>query len=152
MAGFWKCYFVGGTGGFMGADGLSAPFVFLMVGESDRQWIEPVYHDPAMRPLGSLKSLVPAGPDSPEALVDAAIAFLPKLFESCPSFNKVAAQLEGVEQLDFHRGRGVPSEWGKLREEALPKFEELAVFEAGLRLLDLSRVGQRWSCSRRSPV
>ena len=114
----------------MGSDGLTAPFVTLMVGESDRQWIEPVYHDPAMRPLGTIKTLVPAGPDAPEALVDAAIAFLPTLFESCPSFNKVAAQLEGVEQLDFHRGRGVPSEWGKLRRKRC-------------------RSSRSWRCSRR---
>ena len=138
MSGYSKCYFIGGSGGYMGADGLARPFVMLLVGSSDRQWIEAIYQDDQMRPLGRIKSLVPAAPDDPAALLDAAIVFLPQLFESCPSLNSVAAQLEGVDRLDFHLGRSVPSEWSRLREEALPRFKELAVFEADLRSVNLA--------------
>ena len=54
MAGFSKVYFVGSTGGFMGADGLARPFFQILQGESDRQWLEPLYGEEDIPPLGSV--------------------------------------------------------------------------------------------------
>ena len=158
MAGYSKVYFVGSTGGFMGSDGLARPFFQIMVGDAGRQWLEPVYDAQSDRlvasaadasdrlvpkPIGDVRALVPRGPDDPVALLDAVIAFFPAFFRMCPSLAKVEAQLYGVERLDFDLGNSVPAEWPNLRAEALPRFRELAVFEADLRLLDLIDVAVR---------
>jgi hypothetical protein len=140
MAGFSRAYFVGSTGGFMGADGLARPFVQVLQGEGSRQWLEPVYEDSEMGPIGSVRSLVPTGPDHSLALLDAVIAFCPHAFERCPSFNAVAAQLEGVTKLDFNIGQSVPAEWDSLRREALPIFHQLTIFAADLRPVDVQRI------------
>jgi hypothetical protein len=150
MAGFSKLYLVGSTGGFMGADGLNRPFFQIMVGDADRQWLEPVYDAESQRlveaegnatptispkPIGDVRRLVPLGPNDPVAILDAVIAFFPAFFENCPSLAAVEAQLYGVERLDFNIGGSVPAEWEQLRKEALPRFRQLGVFEAELRLL-----------------
>ena len=138
MAGFSKVYFIGGAG----PDGLSKPFVQLMQGDGSRQWFEAIYADDTMMPMGRVEAVVPASPDHPLALLDAAIAFLPRLFDHCPSFGGVLKALEGVTLLDFHLGRGVPAEWSKLRDEALPTFRELNVFQADLKPFDVTQYGR----------
>jgi hypothetical protein len=155
MAGFSKVYFIGSTGGFMGADGLARPFFQIMVGDADRQWLEPVYDPESQRnvseaaatsgnavprPIGDVKALVPVRPDDPVSVLDAAIAFFPAFFASCPSLPSVEAQLSGVSRLDFNIGQSVPTEWNRLRSEALPLFNELGVFEAELRPFDVARI------------
>ena len=155
MAGFSKVYFVGSTGGFMGADGLARPFFQIMVGDADRQWLEPVYDPESQmrveegassretrtpRPMGDVKALVPVRPDDPISVLDAAIAFFPAFFAACPTLPQVEAQLSGVTRLDFNIGRSVPSEWDRLRAEALPLFRELGIFEAEPRPFNASRI------------
>lgn len=137
MAGFSKVYFIGSTGGFMGYDGLARPFVAILRGESSRQWFEAIYQDETMRPMAGLQTMVPERPDDPKALLDAAIVFVSTLFESCPTFNAVAAQVEGVGKLDFNIGESVPAEWEQLRQEAWPIFRQLNVFEANISRVDL---------------
>src|SRR5687768_925911 len=110
MAGFSKIYFVGNTGGHMGADGISRPFVQILLGESDRQWYEPIYDDHTMSPLGGVKSFVPEAPNLPQSVLDAVIMFLPKLFKDCPTIARVAVELKGRGQADFHLG-DVPADW-----------------------------------------
>ncbi len=90
-----------------------------MQGEADRQWFEAIYADDTMKPMGGIQSMVPASPDHPLAPLDATIAFLPRLFEHCPSFRNVSGQLAGVTLLDFHLRQGVPAEWSQLRDEGL---------------------------------
>lgn len=138
MAGFSKVYFIGGAG----PDGLSKPYVQLMQGEADRQWFEASYADDTMKPMGSICTMVPASPDHPRALLDAVIAFLPQLFEHCPSFSRVSAEVACVTLLDFHLERGVPAEWSQLRDEALPTFRKLNIFQADLRPLDVTQHGR----------
>ena len=138
MAGFSRVYFIGSTGGFMGSDGLARPFIQILQGEGGRQWLEAIYQDPNARAIAELKTVVPVSPDDPLALLDAAIVFASHLFEGCPTFNTVAAQLEGVGKLDFDIGQSAPTEWAQLRTEALPIFRKLNVFEAELRPLDTS--------------
>lgn len=151
MAGFSKVYFVGSTGGFMGADGLAFPFFQIMVGDAGRQWLEVIYNSrsesgfppesgverppPSLR-MGRVTTIIPARPNDPVALIDAVIAFHPALFRGCPSLDAVQAQLANVEVLDFHLGKNIPRQWTQLRAEALPRFKELAIFEADLTLLE----------------
>jgi hypothetical protein len=158
VAGYSKAYFIGSTGGFMGADGLARPFFQIMVGEADRQWMEPVYDsesqlgvvegaagadNPVPRPIGDVKALVPSDPENPLSLLDAAIAFFPALFSSCPTLPSVEAQLSGVTRLDFNIGGSVPIGWHQLRLEAFPLFAKLGLFEADLRAVDVSVISRR---------
>ena len=148
MAGYSKVYFVGSTGGFMGADGLARPFFQIMIGDASRQWMEVVYDaasqasvsaaegplaSPLPKRIGKVVTIIPAEPDDPVALLDAVIAFFPAFFRDCPSLAAVEAQLASVEMLDFTTRENVPAQWDQLRKEALPRFRELAVFEADLK-------------------
>ena len=138
MAGYLKIYCIGGLGGFQGADGINPITMQIWVGYSDRQWFEPHYFEPGIRPLGSVKCLIPEGPDHPHALVDACIAFYPRHFRDCPSLPVIAERLAGVERLDFHLGKdAIPKEWPRLRKEAWPLFQTLHILEGDLRPIKL---------------
>lgn len=152
MAGFSKVYFVGSTGGFMGADGLAFPFFQIMVGDAGRQWLEVIYNSrsqhefaaksnadrwPVPLCMGSVMTVIPAAPNDPVGVMDAVIAFYPRLFRDCPSIAAIEAQLRGVEVLDFDTGDNVPADWPQLRAEALPRFRRLAIFEADLRPVEI---------------
>jgi hypothetical protein len=132
MAGFHKLYVVGGEGGFMGADGVNPIDYILAVGTSDRMWFEVRDFRPRQR-IAAVQATVPAGPDDPNALVDAVLAFDLGRFADCPSFAEVRDQRDGVERLDFDRGLNIPPAWAKLREEARPIFTRMGIWEADLR-------------------
>jgi hypothetical protein len=133
LAGFSKLYVIGGLGGFQGADGVNPIQMQIWVGTADRQWLEPHYVDPSIKPLGAIRAIVPEKPDDPVALLDACLVFFPKHFEQCPSLAEAAASLEGMTRLDFDQGKkAIPSIWPKLREEARPYFKRLHIFEAVL--------------------
>jgi hypothetical protein len=118
----------------MGADGVNPIELLLLVGDADRQWLEPHYFDQSIRPLGGLRVIVPAKPDHPDSLVDACIAFYPQHFRSCPSFAEVESAIGGRERLDFHLSpQEIPSAWSRLREEARPLFGELNIWRAELK-------------------
>jgi hypothetical protein len=77
--------------------------------------------------------IVPAGPDHPDALLDACIAFFPQHFRRCASLAAVEAALRGAERLDFDaEPDAIPPAWAKLREEARPLFGELMIWCADL--------------------
>ena len=65
LAGFSKLYVIGGLGGFQGADGVYPIRLQIWLGEGDRQWLEPHYVDASIRPLGSVRTIIPDGPDAP---------------------------------------------------------------------------------------
>jgi hypothetical protein len=131
VAGFSKIYVIGGLGGVQGADGVNPIQMQIWVGDADRQWLEPHYVDRSIKPLGAIRSIVPAKPDDPAALLDACLVFFPKHFEKCPSLAEAARSLEGMTCLDFDQGKkAVPAIWPKLREEARPYFRRLHIFEA----------------------
>ena len=132
MAGYSRLYVVGGLGGFQGADGVNPISFQILVGDADRQWLEAHYFDASIKPLGDVRIIVPAGPDHPDALLDASIAFFPQQFRACPSLVAVEAELRGVKRLDFDSGRGIPAASGALREEARPLFGELHIWRADL--------------------
>jgi hypothetical protein len=133
MAGIYKIYCVGEPGGFMGADGANPIFFQILVGTSDREWLEPHYFDKSIKPLGQIRVLIPESYNSPNALIDACLAFYPKHFESCPSMSQVKEEAENLKRLDFHLGvDDIPKSWDKLRGEAQPLFESLNIWEAEL--------------------
>ncbi len=131
MAGFSKLYVIGGQGGFMGSDGANPIEFMILVGDSSRQWLEPFYHDVSIKPLGQLKTIVPEGPDVPESILDACIAFAPGYFSKCPSLKKVRKELGDLEQLDFDHGKKeIPPSWAALREEARSVYANMNVWRA----------------------
>jgi hypothetical protein len=133
VAGFSKLYVIGGLGGFQGADGVNPIYLQLLVGESDRQWIEPHYFDESLKPLGGLQVIVPEKLDDPDLLLDACIAFFPEHFRSCPSLAATESALCGTKALDFNDAPGaIPPTWTKLRGEARALFRELNIWQAVL--------------------
>jgi hypothetical protein len=133
VAGDSRLYVVGGLGGFQGADGVNPIAFQILVGEGNRQWLEAHYFDPEIKPLGKVRTIIPAGPDHPDALLDACIAFFPQHFVSCRSLPGVRSKLNETETLDFDLGRGdIPYTCGDLREEARPLFRKLNIWKAEL--------------------
>jgi hypothetical protein len=133
VAGYSRIYCVGELGGFLGADGIGPIWFQLWVGNADRQWWEAHYIDDDFEPLGNISVMVPARPDDPDALMDACIAFAPRLFASCPTLATVAAQADGLERLDFDLElERIPDAWASLRVEAREVFNRMSIFEATL--------------------
>lgn len=136
MAGIYKLYVVGGAGGYMGSDGVSPVEFMILVGVGSRMWMEPSYHNRALTPLGNVRTIIPEGPTSPDAVLDACLAFAPEYFAACPSMAAVRAEVGTREQLDFDGGteRVAPS-WRALREEARDEFARIGLWEAELTAL-----------------
>jgi len=133
MAGYSKLYVVGGIGGYLGADGVNPIEFMILIGDADRQWLEPHYFDRSIKPIGRLRTIVPGAPNHPDSLIDACLAFCPRYFNTCPSFAEVALALRDAERLDFHaRHQDIPEAWAKLREEARPMFSRMNIWRADL--------------------
>ena len=138
MAGYSKLYCVGGLGGYLGADGINPILLQILVGDADRQWLEPRYFDKRIKPLGKIRVIVPEAPNHPHSLLDACIAFYPTHFSSCALLTQVEQEVRGLKRLDFHLGMDkIPEEWNELRKESLPLFKSLNIFEANLVPIDL---------------
>lgn len=132
-----KIYCIGTEGGFGGSDGLRTIDLLILVTEADRQALVAYHFDrrirpnERIRPMGRIHVIIPRGPNHPDALIDACLAFFPKYFESCPSLAQVAKGLANARRIDFHLD-GEPAGWAQLREEARPLFEELIIYEGVL--------------------
>ena len=137
MAGFSRMFLIGSSGGFMGSDGINSIGVQILQGEGGRQWLEVNYVSDQIETLGDIEVIVPEGPNHPNRLLDACIAFYPKAFENCMHFEKVKSKLKGVKKLDFDLGKNIPEEWYALREEAVEIFKSLHIYEAPLKRLNL---------------
>lgn len=135
MVGISKIYCIGGEGGFLGADGMNPIYFQILVGDADRQWLEVHYFNRDIRPMGRVKVIIPAGPDHPDALIDACLVFFPEYFEACPSLAQVVEALGNVSRIDFHLN-GEPSGWTQLREEARPLFKYLVIYKAELKKIN----------------
>ena len=136
MAGFSRVYFIGGNGGFMGADGVNPLVLEILEGHSDRQWFEAVYVATDVAPLGSVRLVVPRGPEDPDALLDACLAFFPSHFESCPAMPLVQSEIGSVQRLDFDSPNGrIPASWAALREQGRALYHALNIWVADLRPL-----------------
>jgi hypothetical protein len=131
MAGFSRIFCIGDGGGFMGSDGMGTIFAQIWQGEGNRQWFEARYFEEGFGPMGKVKTMVPAGPDKEDNVLDACIVFFPDAFKECPSFGKMEKQLKEVEFVDFQFNEGVPEGWEALREEAREPFKTLGVWTGG---------------------
>ncbi len=140
MAGFSKIYCIGGLGGHMGADGINPIHFQILIGNSDRMWLESRYFDDKFKPIGKIHIIVPKAPDDPNALIDACIAFAPDLFEGLPSMKETKEILAEHTRLDFGlRADEIPDIWKTLRKEAMPIFEKLHIFAGPLTELDVDK-------------
>ena len=148
MAGYSRIYVIGGQGGFMGADGINPIEVEIRVGQGNRQWLEARYFETAIQRLGDIQTIVPNGPDSADALIDACIAFYPEHFADCPAFASVKASVAGKTDLDFTDPKSLPRDWDILREQARQYFGQLNVWVADLK--PLSRKGAAGARVRRT--
>ena len=81
--------------------------------------------------MGRVNVIIPVGPDHPDALIDACLAFFPEYFESCLSLAQVAEGLANARRIDFDLD-GEPTGWAQLREEARPLFKKMIIYEATL--------------------
>jgi hypothetical protein len=127
MAGFSQAYVLGARN----YDGVNPIELMLLVGEGERRWFEPLYVNAPAQPLGALKVFVAAGPDHPDALLDACLAFHPSAFAACPSRAAVASALGEETRLALgHAPADLQRLWATLREEARPLFEKLPISEA----------------------
>lgn len=117
----------------MGADGVNPIEFLVLVGDGGRQWLEPHYFATSIQPIGRLRTIIPAGPNEPDSLLDACIAFCPHLFRSCSSLSAIESALREAERLDFDADpEGVPESWATLREEARPLFASMNIWRADL--------------------
>jgi hypothetical protein len=89
MSGFSKLYCVGGLGGFMGTDGINPILFQILVGDSDRQWLQVHYFERSIRPLGRIRIIVPDGANNENGLIDTCMAFYPEYFAKCLSMPQV---------------------------------------------------------------
>ena len=133
MAGITRIYCIGGLGGFQGVDGINRMEVQIWQGASSRRWYE-AHHFTGGKPLGSLKALIPAGPEDPDALLDACLAFAPDFFTNCEALAGVRDEIGDAEILDFDLEEP-PASWSELREEARGRFAELNIFVGDLELM-----------------
>jgi hypothetical protein len=90
--------------------------------------------------MGRLRVIVPYGPDHPDMVLDACLAFYPRPFRRCPSFRAVEAEARNLERLDFNAfPEAIPAAWPMLRAEARGLLAELGVWEAELRPYGVQR-------------
>lgn len=111
-----------------GGSPIARPEVAILLDQSDRPWFEIRGRHGRPRPIGRIRSIVPASLDFDGALLDVLLALWPERFETCPSLRAVEAKLARERMLDFHLGADrIPAEWAALREEARPLYERLTI-------------------------
>ncbi len=138
MAGFSKAFVIGGEGGYMGSDGINPIEMFILVGDADRQWLEPLYVNKTLTPIGKITKIIPHGPDDPEMLLDACLAFAPKYFMACPSLKEISQELRNETRLDFHIGNpDISEKWDRLRIEARGFYSELPVWSCNFTKIEI---------------
>lgn len=129
MSGYSQIYYVGAAGGFRGSDGLNDVWLEIRQKDGNRQSFHAHFRRKGLKPMGGVEVVVPAGPDHPDGLLDACLAFAPQLFEACPSAAAVSAALADATLMDFDLGKEqIPAEWAKLRDEARPIFAQLPLY------------------------
>jgi len=136
MAGYKRMYIFGGSGGFMGADGVNPVSMQIWVGVSDGKWLEAHYFKNEFKPIAGIKTIVPKKPDEYSNLLEATILFAPLFFEKCSMLKKVRSYFEklGKKQLFMHKDE--PEFWGQMLKEAEPIFKKLNIYQADIMDID----------------
>lgn len=134
MAGYTRIYCLGGTGGFMGSDGINPIVAQIWQGDSDRRWFEARYFEGGLRPMGNVRVLIPEGPKHPDQLLDCCLAFLPGIFGRTGGFGLVEGLLGSSDFIDLSQAqRHFMNAWGRLRSEQRLAFRGIPLYEADLR-------------------
>lgn len=129
MAGFDKSVFFGHAT----YDGINGITMELWRGVSSRMWFEAARG--FKRRAQRVEVIVPKGPNDPDMLLDAAMAFCPKVFQDVPGYTRMYESLEPRSYLDFDMDEGVSADWAAIRELARPVFRQLTIYEADIRPL-----------------
>ena len=120
-------YFIGHAG----YDGLNPIKAIIVVGNSDRQWLQAILFDKKSKRLGKIRVIIPRGPDDPDSIIDAIIAFAPDYFLNCVSFEQVSKDCQHLSVLDFDLSLDkIPKSWFSLREEAKKIIPSIGIFKA----------------------
>lgn len=114
-------------------DGLEDLYVEIWQCEGEQRWFEAKYDEEKLSRLGNIKSVIPVDRDDSNAVIDACIAFAPKLFEQCPALIMVKEELGDTNMLDFSKNIHIPKCWEKLREEAKEQFKNIHIYEANIK-------------------
>ena len=113
-------------------DGLEDIYVEILQGEGEKRWFEAKYDEEKFERLGNIHAVIPKDRDDKNAVLDACLAFAPKLFEECIALDLVRMELENTNTLDFSKGNNIPKSWEKLRTEAQDIFKNIHLYEAPL--------------------
>lgn len=133
MASYSRIYIVYPPADFTDREGRRGGVLQIWVGDGNRQWLEAHWIGTSHPPIARIKAIVPAGPDHPDSLIDACIAFFPDFFRGCPSLTEAELVLNDADRLDFDLGQfNVPLIWTKLREEARPFLAKFSILRGDL--------------------
>ena len=125
---YTTAYLVGDPvdGDFYGSDLM--PKLLILQQEGNRTSLQVFYLDENVKPISSIRTVVPESPENPYMLLDSVVAFYPEFFKECTSLSKVKKQLKDIRFLDLQLD--MPSGWKELRDEALPYFKKLRINSA----------------------
>jgi len=133
MAGFFKIYILGGSGGFLGSDGVNPIALQILVGTADREWLEPKYFDENLSSISGITHVVPQRPINDENIIDGLIIFAPQLFlKDCDLLSDAYKYFEKLGQKRIDMGKDRPDFWSDLIDQAKPTFDNLKLFKANI--------------------
>ena len=127
-----KMLLVGKKAGSEQKSGINSIDVAILIGANSREYLEamrPSYKN-ASKPIWEIDSMIPDPRNYSNSIIDACIAFCPEKFKDCSYFDEVVKQVGNSERIEFVNEDKIPSSWSKLRNQALPIFEKMTVFEA----------------------
>ena len=133
MAGFSKIYIIGGSGGFLGSDGVNPIILQILVGSSDGQWLEAKYFDSKFKSLAGITNVIPRKSVNDENILEGLLIFAPWLFfEDCSLMKNLENHFEKLKRKNIDLFKDVPSFWDELIEQAVPVFENINLFSANI--------------------
>ena len=133
MAGFIKIYMVGGSGGFLGSDGINPISLQILIGTSNREWLEAKYFDKNFSSLSGITHMVPKSPTNDENIIDGLIIFAPQLFEeSCDLLKDAQMHFDKLGKKRIDMSKDQPTFWDDLVSQAKPRFENLKLYRANI--------------------
>ena len=133
MAGYFKIYMIGGSGGFLGSDGINPIKLQILVGTSDRQWLEPKYFDDELQSIFGITHMIPSSPVNDQNIIDGLIVFAPDLFiKSCPLIDDAYKYFDDLGKKRIDMGKDQPEFWGELVQQAQLTFDNIKLYKADI--------------------
>jgi len=133
MAGFYKIYMVGGSGGFLGADGINPIAFQILIGTSSREWLEPNYFDKEFNSISGITHMIPKGPINDDNIIDGLIIFAPQLFEeSCDLLKDAHMHFDKLGKKRIDMSEDQPAFWNDLVSQAKSRFDNLKLYRANI--------------------